>query len=119
MIYLYGNCLLAFRAVTFFTDMVQGILFGVCSLVAIFLMAEDRSREKRGEYLMAAVISAVIYWLLWMAWGSLLSGAWVLFGVPWVCYKWLDFSLVRSLVALVVLLVADWLIRLLLAYLLL
>lgn len=102
MIQAFAVGVLAFDALTFFSTMLAAVIFGALFLGAVYCVAEDRSKAKRGEYLMTAGICAVLYWLLHMIDIFLLGPLWVLIGVPWVCCKWLDISIARSLLALLI-----------------
>ena len=94
----------AFQASTFFGSMLAAAVFAVLFMASITLAAEDRSKAKLGEYAMTAGICGVIFWLLSMVnFFPLGAPLEVLGGTLWVCCSWLDFSLLRSVVAVVVL----------------
>ena len=100
---------IAFQPGVFIAGIAKAVILGISLFGALALVAEDRSKDKIETYLVAASCFAFVFWFL---------SLFVLFesvapiveigGLVWLAYKWLDFSILRSLLALVVYLILNF-----------
>lgn len=96
---------LAFEASSFFETMGGAALLAAIFYVAARLLTPDKSEQKIAEIGTSAIIFGVLYWLVSMVpFLSWLQGLMQTVGIVWLCYKWLDFSLLRSLGVMAVIL---------------
>ena len=107
---------LAFQASSFFETMGGAALLSGIFYISARLLAPDKSEQKISEIGTAAIIFGVLYWLVSMVpFLSWLQGLMSSVGIVWLCYKWLDFSLLRSLGVMAIILVAYVILILILA----
>lgn len=84
--------------------MLASAVFAVVFFGALVLMAEDRSKDKLQTYGVTAGCLSLLLWLLSMVYWLFLPPLIIVVAlVLWTCYKWLDFTILRSVGVLVAL----------------